>query len=156
MYPLKNSAPQRRSFPGSTEEDALTAVSVLLAIIPLARNAKGNVLFPARMHMLFRGIKGVYACTNEECPHGHTDGTLTLGEIFLSDSKLVCPHCGASVYELYNDRRCGALFFKGYIISGKDNPLTAVRASSSVEPGKMLFANSARETAEPRHWRIIS
>lgn len=108
-------------FPGSTEEDALTAVSVLLAIIPLARNAKGNVLFPARMHMLFRGIKGVYACTNEECPHGHTDGTLTLGEIFLSDSKLVCPHCGASVYELYNDRRCGALFFKGYIISGKDN-----------------------------------
>lgn len=68
------------------------------------------------MHMLFRGIKGVYACTNPECPHSHTDGELTLGEIFLNDSNLICPHCNSVVYELYNDRRCGALFFKGYIL----------------------------------------
>lgn len=96
-------------------EQALTAVSVLLAIIPLARNEKGAVLFPARMHMLFKGIKGVYACTNTDCPHSHTDGALTLGDIFLTDRNLVCPHCGSAVYELYNDRRCGALFYKGYI-----------------------------------------
>ena len=94
----------------------LVPVSVLLAIAPLARNAKGSVLFPARMHMLFRGISGVYACANADCPHAHSAGGLTLGEIFLSDGHLVCPHCGSVVYELYNDRRCGALFFKGYVL----------------------------------------
>jgi len=103
-------------FPGEETETALTAVSVLLAIIPLAYDEKGAVLFPARMHMLFKGLKGVYACANADCPHSHTDGTLTLGEIFLTDSNFVCPHCGSSIYELYNDRRCGALFYKGYIL----------------------------------------
>ena len=102
-------------FPGEGDS-ALNAVSILLAIAPLARDRKGSVLFPARMHMLFRGIKGVYACANENCSHSHSDGTLTLGEIFLSDGHLVCPHCNSVVYELYNDRRCGALFFKGYVL----------------------------------------
>ena len=105
-------------FSGIAEEDALTAISVLLSILPLARNKKGTVLFPARMHMLFKGIKGVYACANADCPHSHTDGLLTLGDIFLTDQNLVCPHCGSAVYELYNDRRCGALFYKGYILEG--------------------------------------
>lgn len=107
-------------FPNVHEEQALHAVSILLAISPLARNDKGAVLFPVRMHMLFRGIKGVYACANENCSHAHrmetSEGTFTLGEIFLSEGNLTCPHCGGAVYELYNDRRCGTLFFKGYIL----------------------------------------
>lgn len=102
-------------FENEDEECAINAVSVMLAIAPLARNEKGTVLFPARMHMLFRGIKGIYACTNEHCAHSHEKGGLTLGEVFLSDGKLTCPYCHSSVYELYNDRRCGALFYKGYI-----------------------------------------
>lgn len=103
-------------FPDLDQENALKAVSVLLAIAPLAKNAKGSVLFPARMHMLFKGISGVYACANADCNCSHTEGGLTLGEIYLSDGNLICPHCGSVVYELYNDRRCGALFFKGYVL----------------------------------------
>ena len=103
-------------FPDQPPDSALFAVGVLLAIAPLAKSKKNAVLFPARMHMLFRGIKGVYACANESCPHSHSDGGLTLGEVFLSDGHLSCPHCSSVVYELYNDRRCGALFYKGYIL----------------------------------------
>lgn len=103
------------------KDNRLDAISVLLAIAALAKNEEGSVLFPARMHMLFRGIKGVYACTNSKCSHSHSDETLTLGEIFLSDGKYVCPHCHSVVYELYNDRRCGALFYKGYIYEDDAN-----------------------------------
>lgn len=103
-------------FPDLCQENALKAVSVLLAIAPLAKNAKGSVLFPARMHMLFKGISGVYACANAECSCSHSEEGLTLGEIYLSDGNLICPRCGSVVYELYNDRRCGALFFKGYVL----------------------------------------
>ena len=108
-----------RIFPDAQKEDAVSAVSVLLAVAPLARSQKGAVLFPARMHMLFRGIRGVYACANENCPEGHSDGQLKLGKIFLSNAPQNCS-CGGSVYELYNDRRCGALFYKGYITLEKD------------------------------------
>lgn len=108
-------------FPNLDEESALNAISILLAIAPMAKSLKGAVLFPARMHMLFRGIRGVYACTNEACVHSHSDGALTLGEVFLSEDRLICPHCGSVVYELYNDRRCGALFYKGYILKEESN-----------------------------------
>lgn len=110
-------------FPDMNSSNALNAVSTLLAIAPLARNDKDAVLFPARMHMLFRGVKGVYACTNENCPHAHSEdnayGSLTLGEIFLSSGELICPHCNSVIHELYNDRRCGALFFRGYIFENE-------------------------------------
>ena len=104
-------------FPEEPIEKAIHAVSVMLAIAPLARSSNGSVLFPARMHMLFRGIKGVYACTNPECSHAHTENGLTLGEIYFSDGRMVCKKCGSTVYELYNDRRCGSIFFKGYVLT---------------------------------------
>ncbi len=106
-----------RLFPELNGDKALNAVSVLLAIAPLARDKEGMVLFPARMHMLFTGIKGVYACTNPNCSHSHADNRLSIGEVYLSDDQLTCPYCNSVVYELYNDRRCGALFYKGYILA---------------------------------------
>lgn len=102
-------------FVEGTQNEKIHGISVLLAIAPLAISKKGTVLFPTRMHMLFRGIKGVYACTNPECSHSHGDGELTLGDLFLNDQNLLCPSCKRVVYELYNDRRCGALFYHGFI-----------------------------------------
>lgn len=109
----------KKIFPDQDAQEALQAVSVLLAISPLAKNKKGMVLCPTRMHMLFRGINGVYACTNPQCPHSHTDGKITLGDIFLSDTEETCPICHSMVYELYNDRKCGALFLKGYVLQSE-------------------------------------
>lgn len=103
-------------FPENSLEDALHAVSIMLAIAPLSRSENGSVLFPARMHMLFRGIKGVYACTNPACPHSHTENGLTLGEVYFSDGNLTCKECGSTIYELYNDRRCGSIFFRGFVL----------------------------------------
>lgn len=96
-------------------EQSKQAVSALLEIAPIAANADGNVLFPVRMHLLFRGIEGVYTCTGR-CKHSHSDGKITLGNIFIHNNKLTCPDCGSMVYELLNDRRCGALFLKGYVL----------------------------------------
>lgn len=92
------------------------ALNVVLSVASLAKNKQGSVLFPARMHMLFRGIKGVFACTNPNCPKGHSVKNLSVGEIYF-DSQAKCIHCNSAVYELYNDRRCGSLFFKGYVVS---------------------------------------
>lgn len=100
----------------SGQKDKEKAISVMLAIAPLARNEKGLTLFPARMHMLFRGVKGIFACTNPDCTDKSKDSNLNLGKVDLSAyGRTSCKTCGSVIYELYNDRRCGALFLKGFI-----------------------------------------
>lgn len=100
---------------GCDNDTELNAVSVILTIAPFAKDTDGRVLFPARMHMFFKGITGIYACMNEDCTHKQTGDGITLGNVFLTDSNERCPDCQGAVYELYNDRRCGALYIKGYI-----------------------------------------
>lgn len=100
-------------FPG--DPNAFAALNAMLSIAPLAKDRHGNVLFPARMHMLFRGFHGIYACINPDCPNGHSGNGLRLGQIFLNDQHAICPACGSRVYELYTDRRCGALFLHGFV-----------------------------------------
>ena len=102
---------------GSAEKTE--AASVLLAVATSAKKDDA-VLFPARMHALFRGIKGVYACVNPECPGAVRDAAnpndgVGLGAIFIDGRYDFCPHCQSAVYELANDRRCGALFIKGWV-----------------------------------------
>lgn len=87
-------------------------LEILLSVAPLAKNKENQILFPARLHMMFRGLQGLYACSNPECS---SDKELNLGEIFLSERKDVCPKCGGKIYEVVNDRHCGALFLKGYM-----------------------------------------
>ena len=103
-------------FPDQEKEKGATAVSLLISVAQLARSEKDMVLFPAKMHLLFRGLKGVFACCNENCSHSHTDNGVKLGEVLISDGNLICPECGSLIYELCQDRRCGALFFKGYVV----------------------------------------
>ncbi|MDR1638151.1 MAG: DEAD/DEAH box helicase [Clostridiales bacterium] len=102
-------------FPGIDLDLATDAAYKTLAIAAHAVSLGGESLFPLRLHMLFRGISGIYACANPSCPKAHTFHGVTLGEIFVKDSVLTCPECGSVVYELINDRRCGALYLRGFV-----------------------------------------
>ncbi|KKG83060.1 DEAD/DEAH box helicase [Methanosarcina mazei] len=102
-------------FPGVSDDLSLRAVQVLLAVLPIAKNIEGQVLFPARLHMLFRGLEGLYACANPDCPHKNTGDGITLGKLFTNSKQETCD-CGGQIYELINDRRCGALFLKAYMV----------------------------------------
>ncbi|MDR0919906.1 MAG: DEAD/DEAH box helicase, partial [Oscillospiraceae bacterium] len=102
-------------FPDISENDAVDSAYNALSIASYAINTKGESLFPIRLHMLFRGIKGLFACTNPNCKSGHSYDGFALGRIFTNDNVFKCPDCGSTVYELINDRRCGALYLKGYI-----------------------------------------
>ena len=102
-------------FPKAEINKAKDATQVFLAIATLARDKQGKVLFPSRVHMFFRGLKGVYACTNPNCTEEkNTYDGVSIGKIYFDSFKDTCK-CGGKVYELINHRRCGALFIKGYI-----------------------------------------
>lgn len=93
-------------------------IEFILAILPLAKNYKQQVLFPTRIHMMFRGINGIYACSNPKCNKKHHN--LPFGKLFVNYKIDRCD-CGAKVYELVNERNCGALFFKAYETSDTNN-----------------------------------
>lgn len=102
-------------FPTVDAEIAEKATSVLLAIAPLAKNKAGSVLYPARLHMMFRGLQGIYACTNPQCTcNNHPTDSLGIGKVYLNRAGSRC-ECGGMIYELINERSCGALFLKGYV-----------------------------------------
>lgn len=100
----------REAYPKDSIEDAEKATSILLSLAVLARNDKNLAFLPVRLHMFFRGIEGLYACVNSNCPDYNDE--LKLGKIY-TQRKTVCS-CGGKVYELVNDRTCGAVFLKGY------------------------------------------
>lgn len=104
----------RKVFPNENEIIARKATSVLLSIAPLAKNKEGQVLFPSRLHMMFRGIRGIYACSNPDCCAKKHDSNLPMGKIYIGNHTDIC-ECGGKVYELLNDRTCGALFLRGFM-----------------------------------------
>lgn len=112
----------QRVFPNENLELAKGATQVLLGIAPLAKNKEGQVLFPARLHMMFRGLQGIYACSNPNCSEKVSYDGITLGKIYLNEKNNTCKCCGSKVYELVNDRRCGALFFKAYMDVNENEP----------------------------------
>lgn len=102
------------AFPDATEQEAIKATSVVLAVAPLAKNADEQVLFPSRLHMMFRGLQGVYVCANPDCTEKTENSNLPLGKIYLGAHSDICK-CGGKIYELLNDRTCGALFLRGFV-----------------------------------------
>ncbi|CEP95573.1 DEAD/DEAH box helicase [[Clostridium] sordellii] len=112
----------QKVFPDENLEIAKRATQVLLGIAPLAKNKEGQVLFPSRLHMMFRGLQGIYACSNPNCDEKVSYDGINLGKIYLNKKYSTCKCCGSKVYELVNDRRCGALFFKAYIDEKESDP----------------------------------
>lgn len=87
------------------------ALDTLLSVVSLAEK-NGNILFPVRLHMFMRGLQGLYACTNPKCPYAHFSESekIHLGKV-TSIQKEKC-ECGGRTYELYNHRKCGALYLR--------------------------------------------
>ena len=107
------------AFEGVDRDVASKATNILLSLAHLAKTPDGSVFLPTRLHLMFRGLKGIEACSNPSCPHGDEHSTaLGLGKIYLGIHKDKCK-CGSKVYELVNDRACGAIFFKAYWAESK-------------------------------------
>ncbi len=93
------------------------ALAALLALCTLARRRRDQkVLLPARVHMFFRGIPGLWACSDAHCDakiSGNTVGIL--GKLYLDEHLNCSCEKKARVYELLTHRDCGTAFLRGYI-----------------------------------------
>jgi ATP-dependent helicase YprA (DUF1998 family)/Zn finger protein HypA/HybF involved in hydrogenase expression len=90
------------------------AAEALLALMAFARDDKrGRPFCPIRSHLFFRGLPGLYVCTNTRCTFRANQLATPLGKLHPNE-RLSC-ECGARVYELLTHRACGAAFLRAFM-----------------------------------------
>ena len=116
--PLPLSELLARSFGSS--DDSHAALESLLALMAFARDKSTERSFASlRSHLFFRGLQGLFVCTNRNCSAALGDYQDRLLGTLHSTSTFQCK-CGARVYELLTHRDCGAAYIRGYVSAQKD------------------------------------
>ena len=97
-------------------ESSDLALEILLEAIAGDQSEPGSTSrIPIRSHMFFRGIRGLWACSNPECTetHGRTR-KLPIGKLFTSPQP-TC-NCGGRVLELLYCYVCGEISLGGFVV----------------------------------------
>ena len=124
------------------DEQAVAALEALLTIGTLARPAIGEPgLIPSRIHAIFRGLHGLYACINSVCS-GRQSGPsepATLGKLFTTH-RIRCDACGSRVFEIASCRSCGTVYLQAYIRSAPDSKIHFLwgETEGDLEPIQLL------------------
>jgi ATP-dependent helicase YprA (DUF1998 family)/Zn finger protein HypA/HybF involved in hydrogenase expression len=103
-----------RVFPGHPQ--ARRALEALLTVGTLARRKPDDPgLVPTRVHGLFRGLHGLYACVNPVCGGRQAEPgePALLGRLFTSP-RSTCDSCGCRVFEISSCRSCGSPYLLAY------------------------------------------
>lgn len=90
------------------------ALEILMQLGTMAKSNVGKVLLGSKVHMLFKGLQGLFACVNPNCPHSHKGMGIKLGHITDRYAE-TCEYCGARMFELMMDRKCGTLYIRVFI-----------------------------------------
>jgi ATP-dependent helicase YprA (DUF1998 family) len=102
-----------------TDEERERATAGVLAAGSFARPSASTdtpPLLSLRLHAFSRGIPGIWACMNPECPEvpQHLRGQdRPVGKLYFDPRPWCSIRCGARVLELFSCRRCGLLFLGG-------------------------------------------
>lgn len=110
------------------EDGGLLAVESLLALMAFGKDVKkGRPFCPIRSHLFFRGLPGLFVCTNAACGNNRAEEPHLLGRLHPTET-LRC-ECGSRVYELLTHRSCGASYLRAYM-QGADGDFLWHQASN--------------------------
>lgn len=128
-------------FPGHPRRTQ--ALQALLAVTTLAREApEAPGLVPTRVHLMFRGLHGLYACVNPNCEgrQAQPGAPAPLGKLFHAP-QACCDACGSRVFELASCRSCGAPYLVAYAQPAGRAPLSFLwgETEGQLEPLQLLL-----------------
>lgn len=156
-------------FPDAAPPLADAAVTALLALGSSARPTDGSAsLLPCRVHALFRGLAGLWACMDPSCPGLHpAERSGIVGKLYGQPRHVCeCDGCGAQVLELYTCRNCGTAYGRAYTDDLR-NPqflwtepggafATVEREFAELEPVDLLLEQPVlREEVEPADYDLL-
>ena len=109
----------KRLFPAVEQDLAREATDGLLELASMARRGEGSPLLAARVHVFFRGLPGLWACSDPRCSAVSRALRVRWGDelpptgALYSQPRRNC-RCGGRVFEVHTCRVCGVAFFKAY------------------------------------------
>jgi hypothetical protein len=102
-----------RLFPDVADDDQRRrATDVLAELCGMAKPREDAApLLPARVHVFFRGLPGLWVCLDEECAQSEDEESVA-GALYAQPRERCL--CGARVLELHTCRGCGLAVAVGY------------------------------------------
>ena len=133
------------------------ALEALLALCTFAQLKETQQVFlPIRLHLMYRGIPGLYACINPNCSDRHdTSKPSLLGKLFTHPA-LSCG-CGGRVFEVLTHRDCGAAYIRGFVSSDSPEFLLHQQAIGSstdklIETHFLIESSRSRSSKFSHNW----
>lgn len=110
-----------RLFPALPGHLARPATDSLVQLASMARAPASGPILAARAHAFFRGLPGLWACSDPRCSavdeelkrKWELSGTSVPTGAVFTQPRRTC-YCDARVFELYTCRPCGTAFFKAF------------------------------------------
>ena len=114
-----------RLFPGVEAGLARAATNALVELTSIAKVDSGQApLLAGRAHAFFRGLPGLWACSDPQCSHIPDSqrerwSALPPTGALYAQPRRTC-ECGARVFEVYTCRSCGSAYFKAHSFDPND------------------------------------
>lgn len=106
-----------------------------------------NPTLQFRGHIMMRGMRGLWACSDPRCPGGTAAEPRRIGRMY-DTPRSTCLDCGARVLELLYCFECGDVSLGGYIVDRPDRG-AVVLSTTPVNPGDnsgdFVFRRNDRE-----------
>ncbi|QFI67983.1 DEAD/DEAH box helicase [Sinorhizobium alkalisoli] len=127
-------------FPDEPEPHAREAATALIMSMSAAQADGGTPLLPTRVHLFFRNVQGVWACTNPACSGSHwSEPDIRVGRLF--DRPTTTCDCGSRVLEMLYCEPCGDIFLGGYRRVLSQNSWSLVPDDPNIEKAPDHSAN---------------
>lgn len=111
------------AFPAVVEVERITLTSKLLSLSSIARETPGGMnLLPCRIHLMYRGLAGLWACISPDCSGvpRRMRGNNVIGKLFAQPmTNCDADGCNSKVFEFYTCRHCGTAHLRGFLESSK-------------------------------------
>jgi hypothetical protein len=127
-------------FPEDPADHGREAAAALVMSVSAAQAAGGTPLLPTRVHLFFRNVQGVWACTNPACSGTHwAEPDIPVGRLF--DRPTTTCGCGSRVLEMLYCEPCGDIFLGGYRRTLGQNSWSLVPDDPNIEKAPDHSAN---------------
>ncbi|WP_091181742.1 DEAD/DEAH box helicase [Paramicrobacterium humi] len=113
-------------------DDPLASTALAAMLDGLAAAVKPAIQF--RGHVMMRGMRGLWACSDPSCPGGTDSEPRRVGRMY-DTPRSTCADCGARVLELLYCFECGDVSLGGYVVERPDRG-AVVLSTTPVTPGE--------------------
>lgn len=115
----------QRLFGDDGKAEASNGLLQLLAVARVSDELAAPAPLPYRMHLFFRNVNGLWACSNRECSEvPQSEAGRNVGKLYAAP-RLVCD-CGSRVLDALICSQCGEIYLGGYRLSDGEDGFSIV------------------------------